>query len=141
MIVPDLNLLLYAYNPGAVHHARAREWWEGLLNGEERVGLPWMVILGFVRLSTTRGVLAVPVAPGQAMDRITSWLERPDVFILLPGPRHLEVFRRTVSATAGGAMTTDAHLAALAIENQAELHSNDGDFARLEGLRWLNPLS
>lgn len=40
-----------------------------------------------------------------------------------------------------GNLTTDAQLAALAVEHQAELHSNDSDFARFDGLRWRNPLS
>ena len=141
MILPDLNLLLYAYNPGAAQHAAARAWWESLLRGGGRVGIAWAVILGFVRLTTTRGVLARPATPAEAVSRIVSWLEQPGVFILSPGPRHLEVFARTLAATPGGALTTDAHLAALAIENQAELHSNDTDFARFAGLRWHNPLA
>lgn len=140
MIVPDINLLLYAYNPGATHHAAARSWWEKLLRGGGRVGIPWAVILGFVRLSTTRGVLVPPATPGDAMDRVASWLAQPGAFVLSPGPRHLEILRGTLGATPGGPLTTDAHLAALAIENQAELHSNDGDFARFPGLRWHNPL-
>jgi predicted nucleic acid-binding protein len=40
----------------------------------------------------------------------------------------------------GGNLTTDTHLAALAIEHQGELHSNDADFGRFPGLRWRNPL-
>lgn len=141
MIVPDINLLLYAYNPGAAHHAAARSWWEGLLRGGGRVGVAWAVILGFVRLSTTRGVLARPATPAEAMSRVATWLAQPGVFILNPGPRHIEVLARTLAATPGGPLTTDAHLAALAIESQAELHSNDADFARFPGLRWRNPVS
>lgn len=75
MIVPDINLLLYACDRGATHHAAARTWWEGLLSSGHQVGIPWAVILGFVRLSTTRGVLAPPHAPREAMDCVASWLE------------------------------------------------------------------
>lgn len=141
MIMPDINLLLYAYNPGAAQHAAARRWWEGLLREGERVGIAWAVILGFVRLSTTRGVLARPATTAEAISRVAAWLEQPGAFILSPGPRHLEVLARTLAATPGGPLTTDAHLAALAIESQAELHSNDADFARFPGLRWHNPLA
>jgi hypothetical protein len=141
VILPDINLLLYAYSPGATHHAAARSWWERLLRSGTRVGIPWAVILGFVRLSTTRGVLARPVTPAEAMSRVTAWLGQPGVFVLNAGPRHLEVLGQTLSATAGGPLTTDAHLAALAIEHQAELNSSDADFARFPGLRWRNPLT
>ena len=141
MIIPDLNLLLYAYNPGATDHATARTWWEQLLRTAAPVGLPWAVVLGFIRLSTTRGVLAVPATPADALQRVESWFQQVSVSIINPGPRHLALLRTTLSVTAGGAMTTDAHLAALAIEHQAELHSNDTDFARFPGLRWRNPLA
>jgi toxin-antitoxin system PIN domain toxin len=140
MIIPDLNLLLYAYNAGATHHRTARRWWEGLLAGDQPVGIPWVVILGFIRLSTTRGVFREPAKPGEALERVASWLEQPGAFVLNPGTGHLDVLRRTLTCTAGGSLTTDAHLAALAIEHQAELHSNDSDFARFPGLRWRNPL-
>ena len=140
MIVPDINLLLYAYNPGATRHAAARRWWERLLEGSSRVGIPWVVILGFVRLSTTRGVLVPPATVAQAMERVASWLTQPGVFVLNPGPGHFEVLRRTMACISGGPLTTDAHLAALAIEFQAELHSNDADFSRFPELRWRNPL-
>lgn len=140
MIIPDLNLLLYAYTPGATDHAMAKAWWEKLLRSAAPVGLPWAVVLGFVRLTTTRGVLAVPATPADALQRVEAWFQQPNVSILNPGPRHLALLRVTLSATAGGSMTTDAHLAALALEHQAELHSNDTDFARFPGLRWHNPL-
>lgn len=141
MIVPDVNLLLYAYNRGAARHDAARAWWEELLRAGSPVGIPWAVILGFVRLSTTRGVFERPVTPAEALRRVGSWLAQPGVSVLNPGPRHLEVLGRMLAATAGGPLTTDAHLAALAVENQAELHSNDADFARFPGLRWRDPLA
>lgn len=141
MIIPDINLLLYAHNPGAAVHTAARRWWETLLREGEPVGLPWVVTLGFIRLSTTRGVLATPVTPDEAMQRVRAWFDQPGVFPLHPGPRHLEICAQMLAATAGGPLTTDAHLAALAIEHQAELHSNDTDFTRFPGLRWRNPLN
>lgn len=141
MIIPDLNLLLYAYNPGATDHVRAKRWWEDLLRSGAAVGLPWIVILGFIRLSTTRGVLATPATPAAALGRVAGWLAQPAVSILNPGPNHLSFLRTSLAATAGGPLTTDAHLAALAIEHQAELHSNDADFSRFAGLHVKNPLA
>lgn len=141
MILPDINLLVYAYNSDAPGHKRAKAWWEDSLSESRPVGLPWVVILGFLRLMTSRSVLVTPLTPVEAISDIRSWLERPQVQILQPGPRHLELLDGLMrDAQASGRLTTDVHLAALAIEHQAELHSNDGDFSRFPGLRRTNPL-
>ena len=140
--IPDVNLLVYAYNSDAPHHAAAKAWWERLLSRRDTVGVPWMVSLGFVRLMTHRAVLVTPLPPPEAMDHVRSWLERSNVEVLEPGPRHLQILDSVLRELgAAGNLTTDAHLAALAIEHQCELHSNDSDFARFPGLRWRNPLA
>jgi hypothetical protein len=141
VIIPDLNLLVYAYTRDAPAHRPAMAWWEGLLAGDEPVGLPWAVVLGFVRLMTHRAVLVTPITPTRALAHVRTWLSRPHVQILDPGPAHLQILERLLGAAGvGGNLTTDAHLAALAVEHQCELHSNDTDFARFSGLRWRNPL-
>jgi len=90
---------------------------------------------------TSRVVLVDPLKPGEALAHVRSWLERPQAHPLVPGPRHLEILSEIMRAAgASGRLTTDAHLAALAIETQSELHSNDADFARFRGVRWVNPL-
>ncbi|HEX8109543.1 MAG TPA: type II toxin-antitoxin system VapC family toxin [Kofleriaceae bacterium] len=141
MILPDVNLVVYAYNSDAPHHAVARAWWEGLLNGTEPIAIPWVVVLGFLRLMTHRFVLPHPMSPTVAFAQIRAWFAQPNVEHLEPGPQHLDLLDRLLSAVGtAGNLTTDAHLAALAIEHQCELHSNDNDFARFPGLRWRNPL-
>ena len=141
MNIPDVNLLVYAYNRGAPHHRRAKAWWEELLSGSQPVGIPWAVVCGFVRLCTHPAVLTAPLSPVTAVRHVRSWLEVPVAEIVEPGPRHLETLERLFGSLGVGAnLTTDAHLAAIAIEHQAELHSNDVDFARFPGLRWRNPL-
>ncbi len=142
MILPDLNLLVYAYNSDAPHHARARDWWEECLSNFEPVALPWVTLLGYVRLMTNRAVLVDPFRLDEALGHLRSWLQRPQVEILQPGPRHLDLLTHlTQKAGTAGNLATDLHLAALAIEVQGELHSNDHDFARFSGLRWVNPLA
>jgi len=141
VIIPDINLLVYAYNADAPHHEEAREWWESCLSERQTVAIPWVVVLGFVRIMTSRVVLTDPMESVEALAHVRSWLERPQAHLLVPGPRHLEILTEIMtSARASGRLTTDAHLAAMAIETQAELHSNDADFARFPGLRWVNPL-
>jgi uncharacterized protein len=141
LIVPDLNLIVYAHNTDAPDHTRAVAWWEGLLNGTEPVAIPWVVVLGFIRLMTHRAVLTTPVTPAAAVAHVRSWFAQPVTEYLEPGGQHLDILDRMLAAAgAGGNLTTDAHLAALAIEHQCELHSNDADFGRFPGLRWRNPL-
>jgi len=141
LILPDINLLVYAYNSDAPDHARARAWWEASLSGMRPVGLAWIVMLGYLRLMTSRSLLIDPFAPSDAVGHVRSWLARPQALILSPGTRHLDLFEGLMQAAgASGQLTTDVHLAALAIEHQAELCSNDTDFARFPGLRWSNPL-
>lgn len=141
MIVPDINLLVHAYNSDSRVHRAARAWWEGLLNGTRPVGLAWVTILGFVRVTTHRQILSRPLRPDAACARVRAWLACPYVAILHPGQRHAEIlFGLLEQLGTGGNLTTDAHLAALSIEHQAELHSTDADFSRFPGLRWKNPL-
>ncbi len=142
MIIPDINLLVYAYNQDAPYHASACAWWKAQMEGAHPVGLTWVVCLGFLRLMTNRKILVNPMESGEVLAHIQSWMARPQVQMLQPGPRHIQILESfSQKQLLSSALTTDAHLAALAIETQSELHSNDVDFERFPGLRWRNPLS
>jgi len=142
VIVPDLNLLIYAYNEAARAHQSARAWWEDAVASERPIGIPWAVSFGFIRLLTHPSVLEQPVEVQTAVAIVASWLELPNVQALNPGARHLEFARHLFTEVGvGGNLTTDVHIAAIAIEHQAEVHSNDSDFGRFPGLRWHNPLA
>jgi toxin-antitoxin system PIN domain toxin len=141
VIIPDINLLIYAYNSDAPFHERAKSWLEGCLSNRVPVGLPWVVMLGFVRIMSSNAVFTQPMEPTEALEQVDTWLACPQTRIIVPGPRHLEILGVIMrESRASGRLTTDAHLAALAIETQSELHSNDVDFSRFPGLRWRNPL-
>lgn len=142
MTLPDINLLLYAYNTEAPHHKAAMAWWEGLLNDTGPVALPWVVTCGFIRLITHPRVMTNPMAIERAVAIVREWLEQPPVLVIEPGKRFPDLlFGYLRQLGVGGNLTTDTQLAALAVEHQAELHSNDADFNRFAGLRWRNPLS
>jgi uncharacterized protein len=142
VIIPDINLLIYAYNRDAPHHDAARRWWEAALGAPETVGLPWAVALGFLRLMTSRHVLERPWEAAEILEVIRAWWDRPQVLVLQAGPRHLDLLATFARARLlVSSLTTDAHLAALAIENQAVLCTNDADFDRFPGLRHANPLA
>jgi toxin-antitoxin system PIN domain toxin len=106
------------------------------------VGLSWLVLMAFVRLSTSPIVFPQPLGVAPAFDMIQSWLERPNAVVVQPTPRHLYLLRQLLEplGTAGN-LSTDAYLAALAIEHGAVLYSTDRDFARFPGLRWENPIT
>jgi uncharacterized protein len=137
----DLNLLLYALDRSSPWHDRARPWVEQALGGTDTIGLAWTVLLGFIRLSTRAAVFTNPLTADEALDVVDGWLVQPAVTVLDPTERHASVLRSLLSplGTAGN-LTSDAHLAALAIEHGAVLCSTDTDFSRFPGLRWENPL-
>lgn len=142
MVLPDVNLLLHAYDTDSKFHSASAAWWQEVLGSERPVGLCWVVILGFVRLITHRGIHQFPMQPQEACGHVRSWLAQPQVIILEPGSRHAGIlFGLLEDLGTAGNLTTDAHLAALAIEHQCELQSTDADFSRFPGLRWRNPLS
>lgn len=141
MILPDANLLLYAYHPRAEQHQTSKDWLEGALSGSELVGLTWLSVWAFLRVSTNPRVFELPLTAGEAIGVVTSWLARPNVVILEPGPRHWEILTRLIQdEQRTGPLVTEAALAALAIEHGAVLHSTDRDFSRFHGLDWVNSI-
>lgn len=142
MILPDINLLLYANVSSFKEHRAARRWWEETLNGKDDVGLSEGTVFGFIRIATNRRVFDPPMSVDAALQRVESWLARRRVRFLVPGPDHLKIafaLHRTLGVA--GNLTSDVQLAALAIGFQAEIHSCDVDFGRIPQLRWRNPLS
>jgi toxin-antitoxin system PIN domain toxin len=142
MIIPDVNLLIYAYNTNSPEYPAARVWWEEALTQDQPpIGLAWTVILGFLRISTSRSAFSEPKRVAEATAVVRSWLAQPIVRLIVPGERHADIlFGLLDEVGVAGNLTTDAHLAALAIEYRAEVATNDTDFSRFHGLRWFNPL-
>lgn len=142
MKLPDVNLLIYAVDESSRHHARARSWLEQVLSGTEEVGFAWLALLGFIRLSTNPAAFGNALSPARAFEFVESWLGSPVATVVHPSERHAGYLRDLLEplGTAGN-LTSDAHLAALALEHGAELCSRDTDFARFKGLRWTDPLA
>lgn len=142
MIVPDLDLLIFAYNDTSPFHDVARSWWADLVNGAEPIGMPWQVSNGFVRQMATPSVVESPWTPAEATRAVVQWLGRDHIVALDPGPRYLEILEQFLTATgATRRLVPDATIAALALEHGAEVHTNNArDFQRFPGLLWRNPL-
>lgn len=141
MIIPDANLLLYAYDRESPLYPAAARWWSGLLSGAEPVGLCPVVVFAFLRLATSPRVFARPMTVAEAAARIEAWLARPNVRLLVAGPAHVQTVGQLLEqAGTGGNLVSDAQIGALALEYGATVHTADTDFARLPGVVWVNPL-
>ena len=141
MIVPDINMLLYAEVDAYPMHSVARAWWEKLLNGDRAVGIAPVCLFGFLRTGTNRKIFDNPLSLEDAIDRVERWLAQPNVTCLVPGSEHIQIaFELLKRLGTGGNLTTDVQIAAHALEHHGEVHSNDSDFGRFGGLRWVNPL-
>lgn len=91
MIVPDVNLLVYVLNADSPHHARALAWWERVLTGHEAIGLPWVTVLGVLRIATNRRIMSAPLSIDEAMTNVEDWLRQPVVSVVEPGPEHARI--------------------------------------------------
>jgi len=138
----DANLLIYAVNRDLPQHAAARSWLEDTFSQSEPVGLPWVVILAFLRLCTNPRVFTSPMSVERAIAYIDEWLALPAVSVVGPGLQHWSIFRTLLTQTGtAGNLTTDAHIAALAVESGCGIYSADNDFRRFPGVRHINPLA
>lgn len=142
MILVDANLLIYAVDADSPHHVAAREWLERVLSTTQWVGLPWVALLAFVRITTRSGIMRDSLPTERAVGFIDEWLQQPCVTLVGPGESHWAVLRNLLlSEGTAGNLTSDAHLAALAIEHGCEVASTDHDFNRFSGVTVVNPLT
>jgi toxin-antitoxin system PIN domain toxin len=141
VVLPDVNVLVYAHREDTEHHAACRRWLEATINGEERYGVSELVLSGFIRVVTHPKVFASPSTLAQALEFAEQIREQPNAMLIEPGERHLAIFRRLCTeAKVKGNLVPDAYFAALAIECGCEWITTDRDFGRFTGLRWRSPL-
>lgn len=142
MIVPDVNLLVYAMDSECHQHASAWRWWESVLRGEEHIGLTWPVLIAYVRIATHPRASARVTDVAEAVADVEAWMAHPLAHVLEPRAEHLLMVERMLEAAGrGGNLVPDAHLAALAVQHGGTVYSNDADFGRFPYVRWVNPLA
>jgi toxin-antitoxin system PIN domain toxin len=142
VIIPDINLLIYIHDESNRFHKQTRIWWESVMEKQLLIGLPLVCVLGFVRLLSNPRVTENPGNPAVLMTIMNHILHQPNVSLVAPGIRHLTIMTDLFTQSgATGKLTTDIHLAALAMEHKAQLASNDADFSRFPDLNWINPLN
>ncbi len=142
MIVPDVNLLIYAYDEQASRHEAAKVWWRDCLSGSEPVGLCHTVVFAFLRISTLASVFEKPFTLAKATKVVGDWMARSVTRTLSPGPDHVDQVLKLLEAagSSGGNLVSDAQIAALALAHKGTVHTADHDFARFKGLACHFPL-
>lgn len=141
MIVPDVNVLVYAAREAVPEHAKYREWLEQTLAGIEPVGFSELVLSGVVRILTHPRVFDDPLTTDQALAFTEALRVHPTAVPLRAGERHWAIFSTLAAETrCRGNLVSDAYHAALAIEHGGLWVTTDRDFARFPGLRWKHPL-
>lgn len=142
MMIPDANVLIYAHDEACRDHAKARHWWESALAGPEPIGLPWVVVLAFSRLMTHPQICESPLSIAQVREIVGQWLAQPHVRLIQVSDQAGERFFDLLEeAGSGGNLSTDALIALHAMEHSGTIFSNDRDFARFAGVKWVNPLA
>jgi toxin-antitoxin system PIN domain toxin len=142
VILVDANMLIYAVDRDSPHHRAAAEWLEQTLSGTTRVGLAWIVILAFLRITTRSDIFRQPLSADEALAYVDSWLRQPFVTTVSPAEGHWPLLRNLLASSgAAGNLTADAHLAALALAHGCPIYSTDHDFQRFAGVEHVNPLN
>ena len=136
MKLPDTNVFLYSVNPLSRHHKQAALWLGDAFDGVQGVGLAWLALIGFIRLSTHPAILPKPLSVTDAISTVDDWLLHPRARLLHPTERHSGILSRMLLVAGdAGNLTNDAHLAALGVEHSATVGSFDKDFKKFPGIK------
>lgn len=140
MILPDVNVLIYAFRTDSEEHARYKDWLESVVNGASAYGIAPQVLASVVRITTHPRIYARPSSRADVFEFCRVLLEQPNATVTSPRERHWEIFENLCDrAKATGNLAQDAWFAALAIESGCEWITTDRDYARFPGLEWRSP--
>ena len=140
MILPDVNVLIYAFRRDSLEHVRHKVWLEEVINGAEAYGVAPQVLSSVVRVATHPRIFTNPSRLDDALAFSRTLLEQPTATLIVPGERHWQIFEQLCQgARATGNLVQDAWFAALAIETGCEWITHDRDYARFDGLKWRLP--
>jgi toxin-antitoxin system PIN domain toxin len=141
VILPDVNVLVYAFRADATHHRVCRDWLRGVISSDARFGVSPLVLSAVVRIATNPRAFTPPCAVTDALGFCEDLIGQPHCQAVEPGERHWAIFRRLCIETGTrGARVTDAWFAALAIEWGCDWITFDRDYARFPGLKWQVPM-
>jgi len=140
VILPDANVLIYAFRNDSPDHLRYRAWLESVVNFSEAYGMSPQVLAGVVRIVSHPRIFSRPSRVSEAFAFARTLIEQPNAILVVPGDRHWRIFEQLCAvAAATGNLVQDAWYAALAIESGCEWITTDRDYARFPDLRWRAP--
>ncbi len=141
MILPDVNMLLYAYDKGSKFHPAAIEWLETILS-EDEVFFSWHTITGFIRILTHPTALENPTSIEKAVSIVDKWLQLENIHLIHLEKKNWPLFSSMlIDGQATGNLVMDAHMAAMSASCGAKLASTDRDFSRFSGIKTVNPIN
>lgn len=140
MILPDVNLLIYAYDEASAFHAQAAAWLKRVMETEQ-VFVSWHTITGFIRITTNTRASAMPFSIDDAICVVDDWLSRENVHLVGLEKKNWPLFTEAlINGQATGNLVMDAHLAAHAASCGATVATTDRDFSRFSDIRITDPL-
>jgi len=139
LILPDVNVLIYAFRPDSPDHAQYRTWLEDVVSTAAYGASP-QVLASVVRICTHPRIFTQPDPARDVFAFARVLLEHPNATLITPADRHWSIFEDLCDrARATGNLVQDAWFAALAIESGCEWITTDRDYARFPGLSWRSP--
>lgn len=140
MILPDVNVLLYAFRSDSTRHDAYYKWLDQTVNGDAPFGVSPQTLASLVRISTHPGIYVNPSELSEALHFCDAIIEAPTCTIVQPRERHWSIFADLCrQGRVKGNLVQDAWFAALAIESGCEWITTDRDYARFPRLRWREP--
>lgn len=140
MILPDVNVLIYAFRADAARHAVCKAWLDGIIANDAQFGMSTLVLSAVIRITTNARIFKEPSSIEETIGFCDDILGQPHCETVEPGERHWAIFTRLCAAAgASGTRITDAWFAALAIEHGCTWITYDRDYARFPGLEWQVP--
>jgi toxin-antitoxin system PIN domain toxin len=140
VILPDVNVLIYAFRRDSARHAEYRAWLQAVVDGPSAYGISPQVLAGVVRICTHPKIYRRPSPLAEALSFCEALLQPAHSTLIQPGDRHWSIFADLCeSSGVSGNLVQDAWFAALAIEHGCQWISTDADYGRFRGLHWRRP--
>ena len=140
MILPDVNVLIFAFRSDVPQHAVCRRWLLEVIGSSAAFGISPLALAAVVRITTNHRIFRMVSTLDEAFAFCENLLGQPHCRVIEPGERHFDIFRRLcIETQTVGSRVTDAWFAALAIEWGCDWITLDRDFARFPKLKWSLP--